>query len=207
MPFALYLHIQDASKCHSLQTPLKIPLHLQEVFSSTATTSGYGALVLWYGREDAEFGLEILSDVHDGCDVTAAVAVIRGGPDSDDRFLWEVVLVLILVFVDGFDCGMKTLTYLISLIDQLMSTRNELQAIDMVEFASDLISKEPACTTGRNGPGLYVLWIRPDEIAEGTFMWNLLGTCNNADLINGADFRAKTTVNAEDFTIDDSGKD
>ncbi len=38
-------------------------------------------------------------------------------------------------------------------------------------------------------------------------MRNFLGTSNDTDLINSADLRAETTVNAEDFTINNSGKD
>jgi hypothetical protein len=40
-----------------------------------------------------EFRLQILAQVHDGRDVSAAVAVVWRGPDGDDVFVLEVVLV------------------------------------------------------------------------------------------------------------------
>jgi hypothetical protein len=98
-------------------------------------------------------------------------------------------------------------TYLVALIDQLMSTSDELQAIDVIELGGNLVTKEPASTTGRNSPCLDILRITPDQVAESTFMRNLLGTSNDADLINSADLRAQTTVNAENFTINNGGED
>jgi hypothetical protein len=99
------------------------------------------------------------------------------------------------------------LPYLISLVDQLVSPSDELQAINMVELGCDLITKEPASATRRNSPSVDVLGITPDKITEGTLMRNLLSTCNNANLINSADFRAESTVNAENLTINDRSKD
>ena len=48
--------------------------------------------MLGHGGEDGEFGLQVLADVHDGCDVTAAVAVVGSGPDGDDGFVLEMEL-------------------------------------------------------------------------------------------------------------------
>ena len=50
------------------------------------------ALVVGHGREDLELGLEVAVDAHDGRHVAAAVAVVRRGPDGDDRVLREVIL-------------------------------------------------------------------------------------------------------------------
>jgi hypothetical protein len=104
-------------------------------------------------------------------------------------------------------CSSRGKTYLVALIDQLMSSGNQLQPIDVIEFGGDLVSEEPACTTGRYRPGLNVLRIGPDQITESTLMRDLLSTCDNSNLINSTDFRAETTVDAEHFAIDDSGKD
>ena len=45
-----------------------------------------------HSAEDLELLLEVLAKVHDGRDVSAAVAVIGSGPDGDDVFVFEVVL-------------------------------------------------------------------------------------------------------------------
>jgi hypothetical protein len=53
------------------------------------------ALVVGHGREDGEFGVgAVAGDRHDGGDVAAAVAVVGGGPDCDDRLFGEVELVV-----------------------------------------------------------------------------------------------------------------
>lgn len=62
--------------------------------------------MVWHGRKDLEFGLEILAQVHDGRDVTTTVTVVGGRPDSDNVLVLEVVLV--------------------AFVDKLMRTRDEL---------------------------------------------------------------------------------
>lgn len=66
------------------------------------------------GREDLEFGLEVFAKVHDRGDIAAAVAVVWSRPDSDHVLVFEVVLV--------------------AFVDKLMSSGNELQAVDVVEL-------------------------------------------------------------------------
>ena len=48
----------------------------QEVVSGTAAVGGYGTQILGNGAEDAESGVQVFVDVHDGCNVAAAVAVV-----------------------------------------------------------------------------------------------------------------------------------
>lgn len=155
--------------------------------------------------EDIELGVQILTNIHDRGDVTAAVAVIWCRPNRDNRLLWEVVLSrefsnrLGAVFLLGA-------TYLVALIDQLMGTRNELQAIDMIEFACDFVSEKPAGTARRNGPGVYIFRITPYQITESTFVGDLLGSGYYADLINRSDLGTQSTVNAEDLAVNNSSK-
>lgn len=44
------------------------------------------------GGEYGEFRVQVLSKVHDGGDVTAAVAVVGSTPDGDDGLVFEVPL-------------------------------------------------------------------------------------------------------------------
>lgn len=48
------------------------------------------------GGEDGELRFEILSEVHDGRDVAAAVAVIRSAPDGDDGLVFKMPLYAVL---------------------------------------------------------------------------------------------------------------
>jgi len=97
--------------------------------------------------------------------------------------------------------------YLVPLVDQLMSTRNQLEPVDMVELRGDFVPKQPPRPARRNSPGANVLWVAPDEIAEGAFVGDLLGASNDTDLVNGADLRTQPAVDAEDFAVNDGAKD
>jgi hypothetical protein len=62
--------------------------------------------VVGHGGEDLELRLQVLTEIHNGRDVSAAVAVVGRGPDGDDVFVLEVVLV--------------------AFVDELMGASNEL---------------------------------------------------------------------------------
>ena len=66
--------------------------HLQEVFASSTSSSRNSALILRNGTEDAELGVQILTDVHDGSNIATAVAVVGSGPDGDNGLVSKVVL-------------------------------------------------------------------------------------------------------------------
>lgn len=95
------------------------------------------------------------------------------------------------------------MTYLVAFIDKLMSTSNELKAIDVIELRSHFVSKQPACASWRHSPSSNILRITPHQIAEGTLVGYFLRTGNDTDLIEGTYFRTQTAVNAENFAIND----
>jgi len=70
--------------------------------------------VIGHSGEDRKVRLEVLAQRHDAGDVSAAVAVVRGGPDGDDVLVLEVVLV--------------------AFVDELVGARDELQAVDVIEL-------------------------------------------------------------------------
>ena len=88
-----------------------------------------------------------------------------------------------------------------------MSTSNELETIDVIELSRNLVTEEPARTTWRNSPSLNVLWITPNQITEGSFVWNLLSASNDTDLINSANLWTQATMNTENFPINDGCED
>ncbi len=87
-----------------------------------------------------------------------------------------------------------------------MSTSNKFQAVDMIELGRNLVAKEPTSTTGRNSPSIDILRITPDQVTEGTLMRNFLSAGDNTDLIDGTDLRTQTTMNTENFTINNGSK-
>lgn len=50
------------------------------------------AIFFGNGGEYGEFGIQVLSKVHDGGDVAAAVAVVGSTPDGDDGLVFKVPL-------------------------------------------------------------------------------------------------------------------
>lgn len=88
-----------------------------------------------------------------------------------------------------------------------MSTSNELETVDVIELGRNLVTKEPSSTAWRNSPSLNIFRVTPNQIAESTFMRDLLSTSNDTDLINGSDLRAQATMDAENFTVDNGGED
>ena len=88
-----------------------------------------------------------------------------------------------------------------------MRSCNQLQSIDMIKLRCDLVSKQPTGTTRADGPRFYLFWIRPHQIAESAFMWDLLRARNYSNLVYCSDFRAQSTVDAEQFSVHNGGKD
>ena len=68
---------------------------LQKVLSPATTPSRHRTAMVGYGAENLEFLLEVLAQVHDGRDVAAAVAVVGSGPNGNDVFVFEVVLLCV----------------------------------------------------------------------------------------------------------------
>ena len=49
------------------------------------------------GGEYGELWIQVFLEVHDRCNVAAAVAVVGSAPDSDDGLVFEVPLYVVLV--------------------------------------------------------------------------------------------------------------
>lgn len=70
-----------------------------------------------------------------------------------------------------------------------MSTGDKLEAVDVVEFCSDLVAKQPSSTTWGHSPSSNVFRITPDQIAESAFVRDLLSSSDDAYLVKGTDLR------------------
>lgn len=92
-------------------------------------------------------------------------------------------------------------TDLVALVDKLVSSRNCLQAVDVVELGGNLITKEPASATRTHGPRIDVFRIAPYQVTESTLMRNLLSSGDNPDLIDGPDLGAETAVDTKDGAV------
>lgn len=93
--------------------------------------------------------------------------------------------------------------YLVSFVDQLMCTRNELEPIHVVEFCCNFISKKPSGTTRADSPSFYVFRVAPNQVTKSTLMRNFLSPGYDSDLVDSSDLWAETTMNAENLAIYD----
>ena len=69
---------------------------------------------------------------------------------------------LVQVLALAEDSRERKLAYLITFIHELMSTRDKLKSVDMVEFRSDFVAKQPSSTTRRYSPSADIFRITPD---------------------------------------------
>lgn len=67
--------------------------------------------------------------------------------------------------------------------DELMSPRDERQAVVVIERLRDVLAKCVASATGRYTPPTAVVRIRPEEITHRSFMRNLLHPVDRPDMV------------------------
>lgn len=91
----------------------------------------------------------------------------------------------------------------VALLDELMSTGDQLQSIDVAEVTSDLGSEDPPSSSCIDGPIFDILWVGPHQIAERPLMRDFNLSINRPDLIDGLDLRTESTMHAEDLAIND----
>ena len=87
-----------------------------------------------------------------------------------------------------------------------MRSRNRRQAIDVVELRRDLVTEQPTGATRTDRPRIDVFGVTPHQIAEGALVRDLLGTRNDADLIDRADLGTETAVDAKNGAVDNGGQ-
>ena len=132
--------------------------------------------------ESRKVSIQVLANVEDGRDISASVAVVRSRPDCHE------VLVLEPVFE--------------AIHDELMSTSNEFEIIYVAEFVRYLGSEQPTSTSRRESPSLNVFRIRPEQIAERSFVGKFQSSFEEADLVESFDVWRETSMDAEDFSFD-----
>lgn len=105
-----------------------------------------------------------LVDLHYGCLVTTAVAVVRC---REDRHYVSFVSPVVPVH------------------DQLMGACDSSQVIRVVKLLRDILSEAITSTSGTDAPTASIIWVRPKEIADWSLVGSLLDAVQLADLIEG----------------------
>ena len=68
-----------------------------------------------------------------------------------------------------------------------MSTGDQVDVVDVIEFGSDFGSKEPSSTSWRHSPCLNLLWIGPHKITERTFVRDFHSSVDESHLVDCLD--------------------
>lgn len=110
---------------------------LQEILGTSWIRCRDMSVPLRYRREDGELGIQVFPKVHDRGNVSAAVAVVGCGPDSHHRLVFEMPLFIESVRYQY--SAVQKETHLVAFIYQLVGSRNQLEAIDMIEFRCHLV--------------------------------------------------------------------
>lgn len=73
----------------------------------------------------------------------------------------------------------------------------------MVESLGNVLAECVAGTTGRYTPTAPVIWVRPQQIAHGSFVRNFLNSVESPNVVEGIDAGRKTAVEAKDLVVDE----
>lgn len=105
---------------------------------------------------------------------------------------------------DGDD--IPVLTPIVPLHDQLMRSRDEGEPVVVVECFTDVLSKSVSCTTRTDSPSASVIGITPEQIAHGTFVWDLLNPVERTYVLKSVDTRRKASVQTKDLVLNQCGQ-
>lgn len=129
------------------------------------------SLCSWGRVELEESVLQVLVNFHDGCLVAAPVAVIGRTKDGHH--------VLLVAPVVPFH-------------DKLVGTRNEGQAVVVIELLGNVLAESISGATWTNTPSTTVIGVRPQQIADRTFVGDLCKCYNIILMFRFAEFCYRT---------------
>ena len=142
-------------------------------------------ILIWCWVELQESVLHELINLHDCCFVTTSVTIVRSGENSDDISIMRPI---------------------ISIHNQLMCSSYQLKIIRMIKLLTDILSERITSSSWRDTPTTSVIWVRPEKIANRSFSWHFHDSIKLIDLIKSIDGWRKSTMKAENVSLDDSCK-
>jgi len=126
-----------------------------------------------------------LIDLHNGGLVTASVAVVRSREHCDD---------------------VPVVRPVVAIHHKLMCSCDELQVIRVIELLRDILTKRVSRTSWRDTPTASIIWIRPQKITDWSLMRNLHDSIELLNLIESIDTWRKSSMKAENVSLNDSGQ-
>lgn len=87
----------------------------------------------------------------------------------------------------------------VALLDELVSTSYQFQAINVAEIVGHFWAKHPSCSSGIDSPVLYVLGIWPHQVTERSLVRYLYLSVNSPHLVDSFDLWTQSSMHAEHF--------
>jgi hypothetical protein len=82
---------------------------------------------------------------------------------------------------------------------QLMSPGNQSETIIVIEIFRNILTERVTGTTRRDTPTASIVWIRPQQITHGSFVWNFLNTIQGTNMIKSVNRWGETTMQAKNL--------
>ena len=95
---------------------------------------------------------------------------------------------------------------LVSILYNLVSTANQIQIVLVQELSNNILPKGERDTPVVLTPSVdFLIGVRPEEVTQEASIRYVCGPDDTLHLVEASEFRAETTVHAEDFFIDHCG--
>ena len=85
-----------------------------------------------------------------------------------------------------------------------MGPADQFKVVFVQELVCDFRPKEPAGAPGTHSPVVHLFGVRPDQVAEGALVRDLLVSINEPDVVQSANFRAESTVDTQYLLVNQS---
>ena len=87
-----------------------------------------------------------------------------------------------------------------------MSSGDQSQAIVVVERLRNVLAERVTRATGRDPPATPIIGIRPQEVAHGTLVGDLLDAIQSPNVVQRVDTRRQAAMKTEDLVFDQGGQ-
>jgi hypothetical protein len=155
----------------------------QEIAGASSRLAASELLFLLSRFQDLEGAEEALVDAHHGTGIVKLSTIVGSTEQSDQLALGEE---------------------LVSILNDLMGTANEVHVVLLEEPRNDVGSKGERDTTIVLAPSSYILVrVGPKEIAKKTAVGDISRTHHPADLLHRVKVGAETAVHCEDLLVND----
>lgn len=94
----------------------------------------------------------------------------------------------------------------VSIHDQLVSSCDKLKVVSVIKLFRNVLTEGVTSSSWRNSPSASFIWVRPQQIANWTFLRWLLLSVQSLNLFEGVNAWGQTSVETEDLLSNDSGQ-